>query len=83
MALIFVGVGVFVVGAIIIYGGKTIYDLVTNQDDNPIFKEVGLRYSYSARSWSQGDRNFYSEANLVGMHFALGRMNPIHLLSNF
>ncbi len=71
-AVIYVVVGVVVVGAFIVYGVHTIYEIVTNSEGDPIFKEIGLRYSYSGKQWSDGGPPLYRNANLMGIRLAMG-----------
>lgn len=72
-AVIYVVVGVIVVGAFILFGFKALYDLVVNKDDAPVFKEVGLRFSYSGLTmYDDRGSSLYRDAYLVGMRFAIG-----------
>ena len=71
-AVIYVVVGVVVVGAFVIYGIQAVYELMTNQNDRPVFKEFSLRYSYSGRRWDDGGPNLYRNANLIGLHYGTG-----------
>lgn len=70
--VIYVVVGVIVVGAFILYVPKVLYDLATNGEKLPVFKEVGLRYSYSGQRWEDGGPALYRNANLFGARFTLG-----------
>ncbi len=70
--LIFVFAGVIVVGAFIFYGGKALYDLIVNPDDQKVFHEVGLRYSYSGETWQGGGPSLYRNSNLIGLRYATG-----------
>lgn len=72
-AVIYVVVGVIVVGAFILFGVKALYDLVVNKDDAPVFKEVGLRFSYSGLTmYDNKGSSLYRDAYLVGLRFAIG-----------
>jgi hypothetical protein len=71
-AVIYVVVGVVVVGAFIVYGVHTIHELITNSEGDPIFSELGLRYSYSGKMWSDGGPPLYRNANIMGVRLALG-----------
>ena len=71
-AVLYVVVGVVVVGAFIVYGAEALVELATNQDDDPVFREIGLRYSYSGRQWSDGGPPLYRDANLIGLRFGIG-----------
>jgi len=71
-AVLYVVVGVVVVGAFVVYGAQALVELATNQDDDPVFREIGLRYSYSGRRWSDGGPPLYRDANLIGLRFGIG-----------
>ena len=71
-AVIYVAVGFVVVGAFILYGGQTLYELITNKNEDPVFQEAGLRYSYSGKTWSGGGPPLYRNANLIGGRYAIG-----------
>jgi hypothetical protein len=72
-AVIYVVVGVVVVGAFVVYGVQALYDLIVNKDRSPVFREFGLRFSYSGTSFR--DRSgpaLYRDAYLMGLRFAAG-----------
>ncbi len=71
-ALIFIGVGVVVAGAFIGYGFATLYDMAVNKEHYPVFREIGLRYSYSGENWEDGGPRLYRNAQLLGARYAMG-----------
>lgn len=71
--VIYVVVGIVVVGAFVLFGGKALYDLIVNKDQAPVFKEVGLRFSYSGLTmYDEHGSALYRDAYLVGLRFAIG-----------
>lgn len=70
--VIYVVVGIIVVGAFVLVGGKALYDLVVNRYDFPVFREVGARYSYSALDMRDGGGSLFRNAHLTGGRFAFG-----------
>ncbi|MDB5051230.1 MAG: hypothetical protein JWO30_4301 [Fibrobacteres bacterium] len=77
-AVIYVVIGVVVVGAFILYGAQTLYDLATNQEDYPVFMEAGVRVSYSGKALKDpdGGSDLYRDAYLAGLRFAIGLDKP-------
>jgi hypothetical protein len=77
-AVIYVVVGVVVVGAFLLYGVQTISNLVTNREHYPLFREAGLRLSYSGKAFSDpnGTADLFRDAYLAGLHFAIGLDRP-------
>lgn len=76
-ALIYVVIGVVVVGAFIIYAAQTLVELAVNADGAPLFQEAGLRLSYSGRSWRDGaGADLYRDAYLAGIRYAVGFDRP-------
>jgi hypothetical protein len=77
-AVIFVVVGVVVVGAFILYGAQTVYELATNRDDVPVFQEMGLRLSYSGQEYggAEAGTDLYRDAYLTGIRYAVGLDRP-------
>jgi hypothetical protein len=76
-ALIYVVIGVVVVGAFLIYAAQTLVELAVNADHDPLFQEAGLRLSYSGRSWRDGaGANLYRDAYLAGIRYAIGFDRP-------
>ena len=71
-AVIYVAVGFVVVGGFVLFGGQTLYELITNQNEDPVFHEVGLRYSYSGKTLSGGGPPLYRNANLLGFRYGVG-----------
>jgi hypothetical protein len=72
-AVIYVVVGVVVVGAFIVYGVQAVYDLAVNKDRVPVFKELGLRFSYSGKAYrDDAGPPLYRDAYLAGLRFAVG-----------
>lgn len=77
-AVLYVVIGVVVVGAFVLYGVQALYELAANQDDAPLFVEAGLRVSYSGRtlSGSTPSSRLYRDAYLAGMRLAVGFDRP-------
>jgi hypothetical protein len=77
-AIIYVVVGVVVVGAFLVYGVQTLYDLAVNENDDPVFMEAGLRMSYSGKAFRDpsGRDDLYRDAYLAGLRFAIGIDRP-------
>jgi hypothetical protein len=77
-AIIFVAVGVVVVGAFVIYGVQTVLELATNQENYPLFQELGLRLSYSGKEFQdpQSGPDLYRDAYLTGLRYAIGFERP-------
>ncbi|MEO7425642.1 MAG: hypothetical protein ABI036_10675 [Fibrobacteria bacterium] len=77
-AIIFVVVGVVVVGAFLIYGAQAVYELATNDEDVPVFQEMGLRLSYSGQKFggADGEPDLYRDTYLTGIRYAIGLDRP-------
>ncbi len=77
-AVIYVVVGVVVVGAFVIYGLQMLTELAINKDDYPMFMEAGLRLSYSGKAFEDpnGRGDLYRDAYLAGLRFAIGFDRP-------
>lgn len=77
-AIIFVVVGVVVVGAFVLYGAQTVYALATNEEEVPVFQEVGLRLSYSGQKFggAEAEPDFYRDTYLTGIRYAVGLERP-------
>jgi hypothetical protein len=76
-AVIYVVVGVVVVGAFIIYGAETLAELILDQGQYPLFQEAGLRLSYSGHPWRDGaGADLYRDAYLAGLRYAIGFDRP-------
>ncbi|MEO6098661.1 MAG: hypothetical protein ABIW76_24500 [Fibrobacteria bacterium] len=77
-AVIFVVIGVVVVGAFVIYGVQTLAELAINKDGYPIFMEAGLRLSYSGKAYQDpnGNGDLYRDAYLAGLRYAIGFDRP-------
>ncbi len=77
-AIIYVVVGVVVVGAFIIYGVQTIVELAANEGDYPLFQELGFRLSYSGKEFrdAQTGPDMYRDAYLTGIRYAIGFDRP-------
>jgi hypothetical protein len=77
-AIIYVVIGVVVVGAFLVYGAQTLYELAVNEDDHPVFMEAGLRMSYSGKALRDpaGRDDLYRDAYLAGLRFAIGFDRP-------
>jgi hypothetical protein len=71
-AVIYVVVGAVVVSAFVIYAPYLLYQLIANDGRDPVFHEIGLRYSYSGKTWSDGGPPLYRNANLLGLRYAVG-----------
>jgi hypothetical protein len=76
-AIIYVVVGVVVVGAFIVYAAQTLVELAFNQEHYPLFQEAGLRLSYSGHSWRDGaGADLYRDAYLAGIRYGIGFDRP-------
>lgn len=76
-AIIYVVVGVVVVGAFIVYAAQTLIELSLNQEHHPVFQEAGLRLSYSGHSWRDGaGADLYRDAYLAGIRYGIGFDRP-------
>ena len=76
-AVIYVVVGVVVVGAFLIYGIQTLTELAVNPKDDPLFQEVGLRLSYSGHALRDGTGpDLYRDSYLAGLRYAIGFDRP-------
>lgn len=76
--VIYVVVGVVVVGAFVLWGAKALYDLAVNRDDSPVFKEAALQFSYTGRTLRYGDgATLFRDAWLMGGRFAFGVEKPV------
>jgi hypothetical protein len=76
-AIIYVVVGVVVVGAFIVYAAQTLIELSLNQEHAPLFQEAGLRLSYSGHSWRDGaGADLYRDAYLAGIRYGIGFDRP-------
>lgn len=77
-AVIYVVIGVVVVGAFIIYGVQMLGEMALNQEDYPLFTEAGVRLSYSGKAIEdqQGVGKLYRDAYLAGLRFAVGFDRP-------
>lgn len=77
-AVLYVVVGVVVVGAFLIYGIQTLVELAANTEDYPLFHETGLRLSYSGKTLQSGDgaADLYRDAYLAGLRYAVGFNRP-------
>jgi hypothetical protein len=76
-AVIYVVVGVVVVGAFLIYGIQTLAELAVNDGHDPLFQEAGVRLSYSGKTWRDGaGGDLYRDAYLAGLRYAIGFDRP-------
>jgi hypothetical protein len=76
-ALIYVVVGVVVVGAFIVYAVQTLAELAINKEHYPLFQEAGLRLSYSGHAWRDGaGAELYRDAYLAGLRYGIGFDRP-------
>jgi hypothetical protein len=77
-AVIYVVIGVVVVGAFVIYGVQMLGEMAMNQEGYPLFMEAGARLSYSGKSIEdqQGVGELYRDAYLAGLRFAIGLDRP-------
>ena len=76
-AVIYVVVGVVVVGAFLVYALQTLAELSFNRDGDPLFQEAGLRLSYSGSAWRDGSgADLYRDAYLAGIRYGLGFDRP-------
>jgi hypothetical protein len=77
-AILYVVIGVVVVGAFLVYGVQTLYDLAVNENDDPVFMEAGVRMSYSGKAFRDpsGRDDLYRDAYLAGLRFAIGIDRP-------
>ena len=76
--VIYVVVGVIVVGAFVLWGVKALYDLAVNKDDSPVFKEAALQFSYAGRTLRDADGSeMFRDAWLMGGRFAFGVEKPV------
>lgn len=77
-AVIYVVIGVVVVGAFVIYGVQMLGEMAINQGDYPLFMEAGVRLSYSGKAIEdqQGVGKLYRDAYLAGLRFAIGFDRP-------
>jgi hypothetical protein len=76
-AILYVVIGVVVVGAFIVYGVQTLIELAINQEHYPLFQEAGLRLSYSGHSWRDGaGADLYRDAYLAGIRYGIGFDRP-------
>lgn len=75
--LIFVVIGFVVVGAFLVYGLQTLFELALNREHYPVFQEAGLRLSYSGEAWRDGvGGDLYRDAYLAGLRYAVGFDRP-------
>lgn len=77
-AVIYVVIGVVVVGAFVIYGVQMLGEMALNQEGYPLFMEAGVRLSYSGKAIEdgQGVGGLYRDAYLAGLRFAVGFDRP-------
>jgi hypothetical protein len=77
-AVIYVVVGVVVVGAFLVYGLQTLAELAANTEHYPLFQEAGLRLSYSGKALDDpsGSAQLYRDAYLAGLRYAIGFDRP-------
>lgn len=77
-AVIYVVIGVVVVGAFVIYGVQMLGEMAFNQEEYPLFMEAGVRLSYSGKAIEdqQGVGQLYRDAYLAGLRFAIGFDRP-------
>jgi hypothetical protein len=77
-AVIYVVIGVVVVGAFVIYGLQMLGEMATNQEGYPLFMEMGARLSYSGKAIEDpaGVGDLYRDAYLAGLRFAIGFNRP-------
>lgn len=76
-AIIYVAVGLVVVGAFLIYAVQTLVELSLNREHYPLFQEAGLRLSYSGHSWRDGaGADLYRDAYLAGLRYGIGFDRP-------
>lgn len=76
--VLYVVIGVIVVGAFLLWGIKALYDLAVNKDDSPVFKEAALQFSYSGRTLHDPDgAELFRDAWLMGGRFAFGVEKPV------
>ena len=76
-AMIYVVVGLVVVGAFLVYALQTLVELAINKEHYPVFQEAGLRLSYSGHAWRDGaGADLYRDAYLAGIRYAIGFDRP-------
>ena len=76
--VIYLVVGLVVVGAFVLYGAHTLFELATNKEEYPLFMKTGARFSYSGRALHDpmGNADLYRDAYLAGLRFAIGFDRP-------
>lgn len=75
---LFVAAGVVVVGAVILYLPKLLYDYATDPDETQVYREAAVRYAYTGSSWDGGSGSpVYRDTHLLSARFTLGLRRPV------
>lgn len=69
-AVIFVGVGIVVIGGVIVYLPKLIYDMVRNKQRYRVDHELGFTYTYSVANWEGGGSPLYRRTLMPGLRYS-------------
>ncbi|MFC1584682.1 hypothetical protein ACFL5V_03940 [Fibrobacterota bacterium] len=71
--VLYVAVGVVVVAALIITGGKIVYDIIMKHERFDLWKEAGVRYGYSGNHIKEEEgAGYYGNSHFLGGRFSMG-----------
>ncbi len=75
-AAVFIAAGVVVVGAVVLYFPKLLYDYMTDRESFSLYREAALRYTYTGSSWTGGGSPLYRDTHLASGRLTWGIRRP-------